>query len=44
LQRQWLIRKYVNQTNPAPLRPLPGGPTSQTPPAKGFQSPKSSGR
>jgi hypothetical protein len=24
LQRHWLIRKYVNKTNPPPLRPLPG--------------------
>ena len=24
MQRTWLLRKYVNQTNPPPLRPLPG--------------------
>ncbi len=23
MQRTWLLRKYVNQTNPPPLRPLP---------------------
>ena len=23
LQRNWLVRKYVNKTNPPPLRPLP---------------------
>jgi phospholipid/cholesterol/gamma-HCH transport system substrate-binding protein len=24
MQRNWLVRKYVNKTNPPPLRPLPG--------------------
>jgi phospholipid/cholesterol/gamma-HCH transport system substrate-binding protein len=24
LQRHWLLRRYVNKTNPPPLRPLPG--------------------
>jgi uncharacterized phage infection (PIP) family protein YhgE len=24
MQRHWLLRKYVNKTNPPPLRPLPG--------------------
>jgi phospholipid/cholesterol/gamma-HCH transport system substrate-binding protein len=26
LQRNWLVRKYVNKTNPPPLRPLPESP------------------
>ncbi len=42
LQRQWLIRKYVNPTNPAPLRPLPAGPEPAKAPAKAFHSPKGS--
>jgi phospholipid/cholesterol/gamma-HCH transport system substrate-binding protein len=42
LERHWLIRKYVNKTNPPPLRPLPG---AEAPARKAFQplrSPKGS--
>ena len=48
IQRHWLLRKYVNKTNPPPLRPLPA---SQEPekkpvkkPVKGFRSPRDSAR
>jgi len=44
LQKQWLVRKYVNPTNPAPVRPLPSGGESEKTPAKAFRSPKSSTR
>ena len=42
LQRQWLIRKHVNQTNPPPARPLPAGPEPEMKPAKAFHGPKNS--
>jgi phospholipid/cholesterol/gamma-HCH transport system substrate-binding protein len=42
MQRHWLLRKYVNQTNPPPLRPWPAGPESETKPATVFRSPKDS--
>ena len=42
LQRQWLIRKHVNQTNPPPARPLPAGPEPEKKPAKVSHSPKDS--
>jgi phospholipid/cholesterol/gamma-HCH transport system substrate-binding protein len=42
LQRQWLIRKYVNQTNPPPLRPLPPGPEPGKKTVRVFHSPKDS--
>jgi phospholipid/cholesterol/gamma-HCH transport system substrate-binding protein len=42
LQRQWLIRKYVNQTNPPPARPLPAGPEPEKKVVKAFHSPKDS--
>jgi phospholipid/cholesterol/gamma-HCH transport system substrate-binding protein len=41
-QRQWLIRKYVNQTNPVPLRPLPPGLPANNPPARNTRSSKGS--
>jgi phospholipid/cholesterol/gamma-HCH transport system substrate-binding protein len=40
MQRHWLFRKYVNKTNPPPLRPLP---PSEAPPknaARSFRSPR----
>lgn len=42
LQHQWLIRKYVNQTNPPPLHPQcePSAPARK--PLKNFHSPKDS--
>jgi phospholipid/cholesterol/gamma-HCH transport system substrate-binding protein len=44
MQRHWLLRKYVNHTNPPPLRPLPatGGPEPK--PVDKLASPKGSGR
>jgi len=44
LQRQWLIRKYVNQTNPPPLRPISEIPASKIAPAQRLQPPKGSAR
>jgi hypothetical protein len=44
LQREWLIRKYVNQTNPPPLRVLPAVPEPEKTPGKDFHSPKASAR
>jgi len=44
MQRHWLLRKYVNKTNPPPLRPWPASQEPGTKPAKGFRSPKDSGR
>jgi phospholipid/cholesterol/gamma-HCH transport system substrate-binding protein len=40
LQRQWPIRKHVNQTNPPPVRPLPAGPEPEKKAVKAFHSPK----
>jgi phospholipid/cholesterol/gamma-HCH transport system substrate-binding protein len=42
LQRQWLIRKYVNKTNPVPLHPPyePAAPERKQ--GKSFRSPKNS--
>jgi phospholipid/cholesterol/gamma-HCH transport system substrate-binding protein len=42
MQRTWLLRKYVNQTNPPPLRPLPEPAVSEKPPGKAFPSPRNS--
>jgi hypothetical protein len=39
-QRHWLLRKYVNKTNPPPLRPLPASEEPQKKPVKGLRSPK----
>lgn len=36
LQRHWLLRKYVNQTNPPPIHP----PANTAKPVKAFQSPR----
>jgi phospholipid/cholesterol/gamma-HCH transport system substrate-binding protein len=41
-QRHWLLRKYVNPTNPPPLRPLPGSEEPERRPVKAFRSPKGS--
>ena len=38
LQRHWLVRKYMNKTNPPPLRPLP---ESEEPARKRFKPPRS---
>jgi phospholipid/cholesterol/gamma-HCH transport system substrate-binding protein len=42
LQRHWLLRKYVNQTNPPPLRPLSETAVPEKPPVKVLHSPKDS--
>jgi phospholipid/cholesterol/gamma-HCH transport system substrate-binding protein len=44
LQREWLIRKYVNQTNPPPLRPMIEIPASEIKPAPSLHSPKVSAK
>lgn len=41
-QRHWLLRKYVNLTNPPPLRPLPEGPGRPAETAKRLRGPKDS--
>ncbi|MBI5386963.1 MAG: MCE family protein [Verrucomicrobia bacterium] len=40
MQRHWLLRKYVNKTNPPPLRPLPGPPEPEVKPSNWLRSPK----
>jgi phospholipid/cholesterol/gamma-HCH transport system substrate-binding protein len=40
IQRTWLLRKYVNPTNPPPLRPLPGSQEPEKKPVKALQSPR----
>jgi hypothetical protein len=40
LQKNWLVRKYVNKTNPPPASPLTPIPARQTKPTS--QSPKAS--
>ena len=44
MQRSWLLRKYVNQTNPPPLRPLPGSEEPEKKPMKALQSPGSAAK
>jgi len=44
MQRHWLLRKYVNKSNPPPLRPLPGSEEQQTKLAKVPPSPKHSAK
>jgi phospholipid/cholesterol/gamma-HCH transport system substrate-binding protein len=39
MQRHWLLRKYVNKTNPPPLQPLPASKERQKDPVKGLRSP-----
>jgi hypothetical protein len=41
MQRNWFVRKYVDKTNPPPLRPLPGN-EEPTQPLKALRSPKDS--
>ena len=43
MQRSWLVRKYVNKTNPPPLRPLPGSEEPTEKPFKALRSPKDTG-
>jgi phospholipid/cholesterol/gamma-HCH transport system substrate-binding protein len=42
MQRNWLVRKYVDKTNPPPLRPLPGNEEPTHKPLKALRSPKES--
>jgi phospholipid/cholesterol/gamma-HCH transport system substrate-binding protein len=44
LQREWLIRKYVNQTNPPPLRPIFDIPALAIKPVPAVPAPKGSAR
>ena len=42
MQRTWLLRKYVNQTNPPPLRPLSEPQPPEKKPVKALHSPRDS--
>ena len=42
MQRHWLVRKYVNRTNPLPARPLPETPEPERRPGKKLRSPRDS--
>jgi phospholipid/cholesterol/gamma-HCH transport system substrate-binding protein len=42
MQRHWLLRKYVNPTNPPPLRRLPEPAVPENPAGRALRSPKSS--
>jgi phospholipid/cholesterol/gamma-HCH transport system substrate-binding protein len=44
MQRHWFLRKYVNQTNPPPVRALPANEMPAKKPMKAFLSPKNSGK
>src|SRR5512142_297021 len=44
MQRHWLLRKYVNRTNPPPLRPLPTNEKSQQQQLEDLRAPKDSTR
>jgi hypothetical protein len=44
MQRHWLLRKYVNQTNPPPLRPIFEIPASEIKPVPNLHSPKGSAK
>ena len=44
MQRHWLLRKYVNRTNPPPLRSLPPGAAPAKKPAKALVSPRNSAK
>ena len=43
MQKHWLLRKYVNKTNPVPLHPSYEPAASGRKPLKSLQSPKDSG-
>lgn len=43
MQRHWLLRKYVNQTDPPPIHP-PRRNEPKAPPAKVYRSPRGSAR
>jgi len=42
MQRHWLVRKYVNKTNPPPLHPLPASQGPEKKPVKVSRSPRDS--
>jgi hypothetical protein len=42
MQRHWLLRRLVNQTNPPPVNPLPETAVPEKKPLKSLQSPRSS--
>jgi phospholipid/cholesterol/gamma-HCH transport system substrate-binding protein len=42
MQRTWLLRKYVNHTNPPPVRPLSETIVPEKKPLKAFSSPRES--
>ena len=42
MQRTWLLRKYVNQTNPPPLHPMPETTMPEKNPIKSLRSPRDS--
>jgi phospholipid/cholesterol/gamma-HCH transport system substrate-binding protein len=42
VERHWLLRKYVNRTNPPPLRPIPAGGKPEKKPVKTLLSPRNS--
>ena len=44
MQRHWLVRKYVNQTNPPPLRALPASEELSRKPVKALHPPRGSTR
>ena len=44
LQRHWLVRKYMNKTNPPPLTPLSEPAMPEKKPVKAFRSPGDSTR
>ena len=44
MQRHWLLRKYVNKTNPPPLPPWPADQEPAAKPVKRLGSPKDSAR
>lgn len=44
MQKNWLVRRHVNPTNPPPLRPLPANQEPQRKPVNVLRSPKNSAR
>jgi phospholipid/cholesterol/gamma-HCH transport system substrate-binding protein len=44
MQRHWLVRKYMNKTNPPPLNPLPETAVPEKKPLKGLRSPRDSSK
>jgi phospholipid/cholesterol/gamma-HCH transport system substrate-binding protein len=44
MQRHWLLRKYVNKTNPPPLSPSPASEEPDKKPIKASRSPRDSGK